>query len=763
MRYANILIESYSVIISFILALYLGFHRNILRRQKNWFMVMLLSDIVMTLSDMTDWIFGGAPGTGAGIALTIGMMIYFASSGIFIASYTFYLLAYLDKPFCCVPAYISLAAGGIQIIFALTSPWTGFFFSITSGNVYQRGSLFLLSQLTAVLVYSVQIVLILRERKKLLHREVLFLSGYIVIPVVGELFQVMFYDFALLNVGATIAMLLVFINVQSSQELRIQNAEAKAQAKTDFLANMSHEIRTPINAILGMNEMILRESEETQVLEYAGNIDNAGKKLLGIINDILDFSKMESNKLEIVPAPYKLSGLVYGLYTLIEERAEKKNLDLIFEVRPDVPENLVGDEGRVSQVVLNLLTNAVKYTDSGYVKLVVSADQHGEEVILRFRVKDTGSGIRQNDIGRLFDSFQRVDEERNRSIEGTGLGLSIVNQLAMLMHGHVSVQSTYGLGSEFIVTIPQKKTSDEPVGNYEGRVRLQRDQAAEHKPDQVQFTAPDVRVLAVDDNNMNLKVLQGLLRRTKVVLELAGSGFEAIEKLQNNTYDLILLDHRMPKMDGVETLHRMLQKELIKPGEPAVIALTANAFSGAREQYIENGFQDYLSKPIAGDKLEQMLLQWLPKDKICAVDPDAGEEKNKGEQTSDETGNGTSGEADPFADLWQVLVRDQAMEYAGEDEEMLLMNLSFFCENAVTLDEELCADYEAEDFETYSIHAHALKSNAATIGAVELSAMAKELEFAGKEKEYAKIMEKHGVLIESYRRLVSFLHEHGVE
>lgn len=800
MRYANILIESYSVIISLILALYLGVHRNLLRRQKNWFLVMLISDMIMTLSDMTDWIFGGVPGTGAGIALTVGMVVYFASSGVFLASYTFYLLAYLNKPFCCVPAYISLAAGGIQILFALISPWTGFFFSITPENVYQRGSLFLLSQLTAVVVYIVQIILIVRGSKGLLHREVLFLSGYIVIPVIGEVCQVLLYDIALLNVGATVAMLLVFINVQSSQELRVRDAEAKAQAKTDFLANMSHEIRTPINAVLGMNEMILREAKEPQVLEYAGNIDNAGKKLLGIINDILDFSKMESHKLEIVPVPYKISELVYGLYTMIEERAEKKDLELIFEVNPDVPENLVGDEVRVSQIVLNLLTNAVKYTDSGYVKLVVSAKEHGDEVILRFRVKDTGLGIQQKDIGRLFDSFQRVDEEKNRSIEGTGLGLSIVNQLADLMHGQVSVQSTYGLGSEFMVTIPQKKTSDEPVGNYEGRVRLQKKESVDHKPERVAFAAPDARILAVDDNGMNLKVLQGLLRRTKVVLELAESGFEAIEKLQNNTYDLILLDHRMPKMDGVETLHKMLEDGLIKSGEPAVIALTANAFSGAREQYIEKGFQDYLSKPIAGGKLEQMLLQWLPNDKIHPADPDVEEEAPamKKDQTADgkaehasgenkrtdekagngvmdgtrsETGNavteGTSDEnvaeeEETLADLWQVLERDQAMEYAGEDEEMLFMNLSFFCENAETLDGKLCADYEAKDFENYSIHAHALKSNAATIGAVELSAMAKELEFAGKEKEYGKILEKHAKLIETYRSLVQYLQEHGV-
>jgi signal transduction histidine kinase/CheY-like chemotaxis protein/HPt (histidine-containing phosphotransfer) domain-containing protein len=736
MRYANILIESYSIIISFILALYLYYHRKTVRTQKNWFIVMLASNIGMSVGDMADWIFSGNPAPAAGTMLNIGMVLYFASSGVLLMSYTFYLLAYLDIERKNPAGILSAFFGCLQILLALCSPFVNgtLFFRIGSDHVYHRGELFFLSQVTAGIVYIVQVVLLLRRGRKLQKREVIFLSSYIIIPVVGELLQVIFYEVALLSVGATIALLLIFINVQSTQELRIEKAEAMALAKTDFLASMSHEIRTPINAVLGMNEIIQRESKEKNILEYSANISSAGKKLLGIINDILDFSKIESQKMEIVPAPYCFSSLIYDLYNMISDRAEKKGLALHFHVAPEIPEHLLGDEIRLNQIVLNLLTNAVKYTQEGKVELSVGFVEREEDILLRIEVKDSGIGIRKEDIGKLFSSFQRLDEKRNRAIEGTGLGLSIVKQLVDLMDGELTVHSIYGQGSEFTAVIPQKVLSKEPVGDYRERMKSR---IAGEKTSEDVWIAPNARVLAIDDNEMNLKVLQGLLKRTRIQLDLAGSGEEGIQKLQENTYDLILLDHRMPHMDGIETMQKMREMDLLH-GVP-VIALTANVVSGAREYYIQNGFQDYLSKPINGEKLEERMAKWLPGENL-------------------------------FTELSRRLDTEKAMEYAGNDMEMLTMNLSFFCDNAPKLDESLCMDFEKGDCENYSVHAHALKSNAATIGAMELSEQAKELEFLLKEQDFLERekkepvwKEKHERLMKEYRNLVKYLQNRGIQ
>lgn len=749
MRYANILIESYSALVSFFLAYYLYFHRNNMRRQKNWFVVMLVINITMSLMDMTDWIFSYRQEPYIHVILNIGMAAYFMASGALLFSYTYYLLAYLDKKANHIIGILSAVFGTVQIVLAFFSPFANglLYFYIGSDNVYHRGELFLVSQLTAVIVYIMQIILLLRNRRSLQRKEILFLIGYIILPVVGELLQVLFYEVALLNECATLALLLIFINVQSSQEIRIEKTEAMARAKTEFIANVSHEIRTPINAILGMNEIILRESNEENVREYSENIKNASSKLLGIVNDILDFSKIESNKMEIIPVPYRLSSLVYDLHNLIADRAEAKGLKLNFFVSPEMPEKLIGDEVRINQIALNLLTNAVKYTQKGFVECSIGYEDMGEDILMKLEVKDSGIGIQKDDIDKLFDSFQRVDEKRNRSIEGTGLGLSIVKQLVDLMDGELSVYSTYGEGSRFVVQIPQRVLSREPVGDFKKRMRKQE---SEQVVSQGALIAPEARVLAVDDNKMNLKVLQGLLKRTRISLEVVESGEEAIAKIQENNYDLVLLDHRMPHMDGVETLKVMKDRNLL--GETPVIALTANAISGAREQYIQIGFQDYLSKPISGDRLEEALKRWLPEEKILQ---DIPEDNETGEDIQEESQSASEkSEEQIIRELEPMIDTALAMEYAGNDKEGLLMNLSFFCENAEEFENTLTEDLKNKDYENYCTHVHALKSNALTIGAKELSDKAKELEFASQDGETEKVAKGHPVLIDEYHGLV---------
>ncbi len=384
------------------------------------------------------------------------------------------------------------------------------------------------------------------------------------------------------------------------------------KAKSVFISNMSHEIRTPINAVLGLDEMILRESSQDNILEYATGIRNAGKMLLSTINDILDFSKIEAGKMEIIPVEYNIHSMMKDLNDMITSKVMEKNLTFTMEVNPDLPKFLFGDEIRIKQVITNLLTNAVKYTERGNVTLTVDyIPRKDDEIDLCVKVQDTGIGMRPENIGKLFDRYSRFDAETNRTIEGTGLGMGIVNGLLEQMDGKITVESVYGKGSTFVVTLPQRvmhtRTQDEDSN-------AQKDQEAAETLDAPLLYAPGARILAVDDNRMNLVVLGLLLKRSCVHYESVRSGRECLELLrQNPDFDLILLDHLMPEMDGIQTLGHI--RELGgKWEEIPVIALTANVMSGARESYMIAGFSDFLEKPVNAEKLERMLLTYLPAD-----------------------------------------------------------------------------------------------------------------------------------------------------
>jgi len=387
-------------------------------------------------------------------------------------------------------------------------------------------------------------------------------------------------------------------------------AEAASKAKSDFLANMSHEIRTPINAILGNDELILRESKETDVQDYAKNIKSSSKALLALINDILDFSKIESGKLTIFPVEYRLASLLTDSHNLVAMRAEEKGLTLKTLVEQVAPSILLGDEVRIRQICVNLLTNAIKYTQKGSVTMNVYTTMGDREFInLVIEVKDTGVGISRNNLKYLFDSFSRIDEQKNRNIEGTGLGLAITKQLVDLMNGSIQVESLLGHGSTFKVILPQKIVSAEPIGDFTATSH------DEHPQYKEQFHAPDARVLVVDDVSMNLKVFAGLLKKTQIQVDTAISGEECLKKISETEYNMIFLDHMMPNMDGIETFRAMQAMSTINSNTP-VIMLTANALEGAREQYVSEGFSNYLSKPIHADQLEKMILNYLPKDLI---------------------------------------------------------------------------------------------------------------------------------------------------
>lgn len=400
------------------------------------------------------------------------------------------------------------------------------------------------------------------------------------------------------------------------KELETQKrlADAANIAKSSFLARMSHEIRTPITAMLGFDELILRENSDRAIQNYARAIQTAGKSLLGIINDILDFSKIEAGKVKIVPVSYDVSGLVTDLVSMIMPRAETKGIALRVHVDAHTPETLYGDEGRIKQCILNLLTNAVKYTLDGSVTFTVTFDRIDvDNMYLIIIVTDTGIGIKPDDLERLFSPFERIDEERNRGIEGTGLGLNIVHNLLAAMDTRLDVQSEYGKGSTFSFRVRQQIISQKKVGDYEAVRQTTPKSVAQYKES---FHAPDAKILIVDDTPVNLTVMRGLLKKTLVQIDVAVDGVDGLEKTRAERYDIIFIDHMMPNMDGMEMLAELKKDVGGKNSGTPCIALTANAISGAREMYLAEGFDDYLAKPVTGAVLEQMVRAYLPAEKL---------------------------------------------------------------------------------------------------------------------------------------------------
>lgn len=514
------------------------------------------------------------------------------------------------------------------------------------------------------------------------------------------------------------------------------NAINAGKAKNNFLANMSHEIRTPINAVLGMNEMIMRESGEKQIVEYASNIQSAGRTLLSIINEILDFSKIESGKMEIVPIEYDVSSLINDIVNMIKARADKKKLKFIVEIDENIPAVLYGDDVRLRQVITNILTNAVKYTPEGNVRLKMSVIERTDSTVkLEVCVTDTGIGIKEEDLNKLFTSFQRLDQEKNRNIEGTGLGITIVQRLLNMMDSELKVSSLYSVGSTFSFVIEQGIIKDEPVGDFEKRFRA----ACESSESSCLKTAPKARILVVDDNETNLIVAKSLLKRTLVKLDTASSGMQCIEMVKSNSYDVVFLDHMMPEMDGIETLKKIKEEQL--GGKTVFVALTANAIHGARQSYIDAGFDDYMSKPFTGADIEKCLFGHLDKSLIETA------------EAVKETVQNVPEKVEALNDENELFNAETGVFYTGGDRDAYAEVLNVYVRKAEEKIELIGRLFEEKDWKNYIIEVHALKSSSLTIGSKKLSELAKELEFAGKAENYGLIDEKNGVLLEMYREV----------
>ena len=471
----------------------------------------------------------------------------------------------------------------------------------------------------------------------------LHLSGYIFPEMYYQRLPIMYLAETLMCALAQYAM----VKARIHQEKAMEEVEKANQAKSDFLASMSHEIRTPINAILGMNEMIFRQSllgrdaasfgnMETRsafdnIITYAGEAERAGESLLSIINDILDFSKIEAGRVEIVNENYKLGLVLNDVCNMIRFRVKDKGLIFKVDVDQTTPDGLYGDEVHVRQVILNILNNAVKYTKQGSVRLCVGyepapATQNTKQICLIISVSDTGIGIKPDDIDKLFAKFQRVDTQQTKTIEGTGLGLAITKNLLDLMGGTIHVESRYGEGSEFTIRLPQKVVSFEPVSDFQEKLETSIRETEAYRES---FRAPDAHILVVDDTRMNLTVAENLLKSTKMQIDTAGSGAEAIQMAETIHYDLILMDQRMPEMDGTETMHRIKANERGVNAQTPFICLTADVISGARERYLEEGFIDYLTKPINPRILEETLIKYLPAGMVNCQDEKEAEASAK--------------------------------------------------------------------------------------------------------------------------------------
>ncbi len=726
--------------------------RTLSPRRRQALVSMETEAMLLLLADRLAYIYRGDASTTGYYMVRITNFLVFELSLFVIHSFDLYLMDLythsekvkkIPKPLVFCEVLFT-----IGIILVVVSQFTGLYYTFDEHNYYHRASGYIISYVIPLLIMLLQFIVIVRYRSVLDDMVLTPIILFAVIPYLGTILQYFFYGLSIINitmVGMCVALYFFeIINMNKVQQARIK-AESANNAKARFLANISHEIRTPINTIMGMDEMILRENPTgvpkpyfMSVVGYAYDIKAASETLLSLINDILDISKIESGKMNLVEKEYDVTEQIRSLYTMISVRSNQKNLNFDLDIDETIPKKLYGDAGKIKQIVLNLLTNAVKYTEKGGFKLTIKVlGKENDDCRLHFSVQDTGSGIRKEDMDKLFSAFERVDEAKNSGIQGTGLGLAISKQFAELMGGRLWCESEYGKGSTFSFEVSQRIIDEEPIGEFDEQADI-----PVRGPYLPKFIAPEARILIVDDNIMNLNVIVGLLKVTQIQTLTATSGEECLNLLQEEKVDMVLLDHMMAGMDGIETLKRLREVGHKIP----VVALTANYFQDAEEVYASYGFDGYLPKPVNSLELEDIIIKNLPTDKVVLQD--------------DTYHVGTQEEDIPQDMKWLCNVDSidltEGIKNSG-GAIPFIYSIKFFYETIEDNIEVIEKAYNDRDIKLYVIKVHALKASARIIGAMKLYEMAKDIEKAGKGDDLDYIDSHHKMLIEEYRSYIDIL------
>ncbi len=611
---------------------------------------------------------------------------------------------------------------------------------------------------------------------------------------IPSLIMTVYLIFVLIVIGLAIYLIIMSVRVRESEELKQakDQAETALKAKSDFLSSMSHEIRTPINAVLGFDELILREYDDLQLRKYALNIKHSITSLLNLVNDVLDYSRMEAKKVTLIPKPYDVSMMITDMLAIIQQKADAKGLKFDAVANQEMPSVLVGDLTRLKQVILNLLTNGVKYTNEGFVNLILDYEKIDDKnIYLLVTVKDSGIGMKPEDINKLFDAFERFDEDKNRTVEGTGLGMNIVKNLLELMGSKIEVESVYGAGSIFKFKVKQEVFDWRPIGDYKATYEESLKKEIEY---QSKLYAPKANILVVDDTEMNLMVVKGLLKNTGMNIITATSGADALECINSKVFDIMLIDQRMPGMDGFELLKHIRDNTENQNHDKICIALTANTIEGIREKCLSAGFDDYLEKPVDGKTLERTIIKLLPDELIERHDKNEpilksgfdertaaelddsgaeqyalfGSQQNSSKNNSSVSVDKSASDNETTTENAEIMEKLKELEaegyvniedgisYAGS-EEMFIMTVEFFRDSINSKADEIEEYYLHEDYENYSAKVHALKSSARIIGAARLSNMAMKLEKAANDKNFEFVHNNNMELLSSYRSFITIL------